>query len=214
MARKQGSHSDITGPKVRAAALRLIAQHGYAAVSMRQIASEVGVQAGALYNYTADKQSLLFDLMQDHMTELLAAWQAADIAGSATVRLRAFTDFHIRFHLPRSDQVFVAYMELRNLDAANFAKIEALRRSYEDGLEEILRAGEAEGVFSFADARVTTMALIAMLTGLSHWYRTDGRLETAKIEAIYWDLVRKAVMQDANRDQTRQKDEGRNHVST
>ena len=70
MARKQGSHSDITGPKVRDAALRLIARHGYAAVSMRQIAAEVGIQAGALYNYTPDKQTLLFDLMQGHMSVL------------------------------------------------------------------------------------------------------------------------------------------------
>ena len=38
---------------------------------MRAIAAEVGVQA-ALYNYTPDKQSLLFDLMQAHMTDLLA----------------------------------------------------------------------------------------------------------------------------------------------
>ncbi|NBT31879.1 MAG: TetR/AcrR family transcriptional regulator, partial [Rhodobacteraceae bacterium] len=73
MARKQGSHSEITGPKVRDAALKLIARHGYAAVSMRQIAAEVGVQAGALYNYTPDKQSLLQDLMRSHMEELLAA---------------------------------------------------------------------------------------------------------------------------------------------
>ena len=71
MARKQGSHSDITGPRVRAAALRLIAAHGCAAVSMRQIAADVGVQVGALYNYTPDKQSLLFDLMRTHMDELL-----------------------------------------------------------------------------------------------------------------------------------------------
>ena len=63
MARTTGSHSDITGPRVRAAALRLFAAGGYAAVSMRAIAAEVGVQAGALYNYTPDKQSLLFDLM-------------------------------------------------------------------------------------------------------------------------------------------------------
>ncbi|MFT5345991.1 MAG: AcrR family transcriptional regulator, partial [Dinoroseobacter sp.] len=42
MARKLGSHSDITGPRVTAAATRLIARHGFAAVSMRQIAGEVG----------------------------------------------------------------------------------------------------------------------------------------------------------------------------
>jgi AcrR family transcriptional regulator len=193
MARKQGSHSEITGPKVQAAALQLIAQHGFAAVSMRQIAAEVGVQAGALYNYTPDKQSLLFELMRAHMTDLLAAWDAADVQGDPFARLERFTRFHIRFHLPRADQVFVAYMELRNLSPENFAQIEAMRHRYEDALEDILRAGEAKGVFEMADTRVTTMALIGMLTGLSHWYRTDGRLQTAKIEAIYWDLVRKAV---------------------
>jgi len=193
MARKQGSHSDITGPKVRDAALRLIAQHGYAAVSMRQIAAEVGIQAGALYNYTPDKQTLLFDLMQGHMTDLLTALKAADLQGDALARLESFTRFHIRFHLPRPDQVFVSYMELRNLSAENFLAVEALRRQYEDALESILQAGEAEGVFAVPDTRVTTMALIAMLTGISNWYRAGGRLETDKIEAIYWDMVRRAV---------------------
>ena len=193
MARKQGSHSDITGPRVRDAALRLIAQHGYAAVSMRQIAGEVGIQAGALYNYTPDKQTLLFDLMQGHMTDLLAALEQAGLHGDSLTRLEGFTRFHIRFHLPRPDQVFVSYMELRNLSDANFAAVEAMRRTYEDVLENILCDGEAEGVFVVPDTRITTMALIAMLTGISNWYRAGGRLESAKIEAIYWDMVRRAV---------------------
>lgn len=193
MARKQGSHSDITGPKVQQAALRLIARHGYAAVSMRQIAAEVGVQAGALYNYTPDKQSLLFDLLQGHMTELLAAWSAQSLADDPMQQLQDFTRFHIRFHLPRPDQVFISYMELRNLTGANFAAVEALRHRYEDALEGILRAGEARGVFAVPDTRVTTMALIGLLTGLSHWYRTDGRFDMDAIETMYWELVRKAV---------------------
>ena len=193
MARKQGSHSDITGPKVRDAALRLIAQHGYAAVSMRQIAAEVGIQAGALYNYTPDKQTLLFDLMQGHMADLLAALEELDLRGDALTQLEAFARFHIRYHLPRPDQVFVSYMELRNLSEENFTAVEAMRRQYEDALEEILQAGVAEGIFAIPDPRVTTMALIAMLTGISNWYRAGGRLETEKIEAIYWDMVRRAV---------------------
>lgn len=193
MARKQGSHSDITGPKVQQTALRLIADRGFAAVSMRQIAAEVGVQAGALYNYTPDKQSLLFDLMQGHMADLLQALEAADLQGDALTRLEGFTRFHIRFHLPRPDQVFVSYMELRNLSPDNFIVIEKMRREYEIALERILQAGEAEGVFRVADTRIATMAIIAMLTGLSHWFRDDGRLGMAEIEAIYWDLVRKSV---------------------
>lgn len=193
MARKQGSHSDITGPKVRRSALRLIAQQGYAAVSMRQIAADVGIQAGALYNYTPDKQTLLFDLMQSHMIDLLSALDAADLQGTALDQLEGFTRFHIAFHVPRPDQVFVSYMELRNLSQMNFAAIEVMRRQYEDALESILRQGEAEGVFAIADTRVTTMALIAMLTGIGNWFRSGGRLETETITAIYWDMVRRSV---------------------
>jgi len=193
MARKTGSHSKITGPKVRMAALRLFAREGFAAVSMRRIAAEVGVQAGALYLYTPDKQTLLFELMKTHLEELLAAWSATEKEGDARARLQAFTRFHIRFHLDRPDAVFIAYMELRNLTPQNFARIERLRKAYEDALEDILRAGQAEGVFAVPDTKLATMALIAMLTGVNTWFREGGRLSRDTVEAIYWDMARKAV---------------------
>jgi AcrR family transcriptional regulator len=97
---------------------------------MRQIAKEGGVQAGALYNYTPDKQSLLFSLMSRHMEELQAAWDAVPRAAGAMDRLRAFTGFHIRFHLERPEAVCIAYMLLRNLTEENFTGIDSLRRDY------------------------------------------------------------------------------------
>ncbi|MET4127732.1 TetR/AcrR family transcriptional regulator [Roseovarius sp. MBR-6] len=193
MARTQGSHSDITGPRVREEALQLFARHGYAAVSMRQIAGAVGVQAGALYNYTPDKQTLLFDLMRAHMEDLLAAWDDCAPNGTARDALETFTRFHIRFNTSRADAVFVSYMELRNLEPDNFAVIEGLRRDYETRLETILRRGVAEGVFATAEPRIAAMALIAMLTGVNTWFRARGRLSLAEVEALYWDMVRKAV---------------------
>lgn len=193
MARTAGSHSETTGPRVQEAALRLFAQHGFAAVSMRQIAAEVGVQAGALYNYTPDKQSLLFDLMCGHMDALLAERAARGAGGDALARLEEFTRFHIRFHLARPDAVFVSYMELRNLSPGNFEVIEGLRRTYEDELEGILRDGMAAGLFDVADTKVATLAVIAMLTGVTTWYREAGRLSVTEVETIYWNMVRKAV---------------------
>ncbi|MDJ1015823.1 MAG: TetR/AcrR family transcriptional regulator [Paracoccaceae bacterium] len=193
MARKTGSHAEITGPAIREAALRLFARSGYAAVSMREIASEVGVRAGALYLYTPDKQTLLFDLMREHLETLLAAWRMAKVEGAPPERLENFVRFHVDFHLERRDAVFLAYMELRNLSEDNFAVIEELRRAYEEELEDILEAGRATGDFEVADARVTTMALIAMLTGGHVWYRSGGRLSRDAIQKIYWDLTRRMV---------------------
>ncbi|MEI4231601.1 TetR/AcrR family transcriptional regulator [Roseovarius sp. D22-M7] len=193
MARTQGSHSDITGPRLRAVALRLFAQHGFAAVSMRRIAGEVGVQVGALYNYTPDKQTLLFELMRAHMEDLLAAWDEQAPAGDALDALQAFTRFHIRFNTQRAEAVFVSYMELRNLTPDNFAVIERLRRDYETRLEAILRRGVEDGSMSVAEPRIASMALISMLTGVNTWFRERGRLSLAQVEGIYWDMVRKSV---------------------
>ncbi len=158
---------------------------------MRQIAAEVGVQAGALYLYITDKQSLLAELMLTHLEELLAAWEEVEAGEAPLERLEAFTRFHIRHHLARPDDVFIAYMELRSLEPENFARVEALRRRYEQVLQDILEAG-AE-VFKLADPRLTTMAIIAMLTGVSTWYREGGRLSRAEVEQNYWELVRRAV---------------------
>ncbi|MDO9526072.1 MAG: TetR/AcrR family transcriptional regulator [Gemmobacter sp.] len=195
MARKTGSHSEITGPRVRAAALQLFARHGYAAVSMRQIAAEVGVQAGALYLYTPDKQSLLFDLMRDHLDELLAALQSELLPTEANPRDRliGFARFHILFHLARPEAVFIAYMELRNLEPNNFAAIETMRRGYEDVLELILRDGVAAGVFAVQDTKIATLALIAMLTGVNTWFREGGRLGRADVADVYADMALRTV---------------------
>ncbi len=193
MARKTGSHAQITGPRVRSAAQKLFARMGYAAVSMRRIAAEVGMQAGALYLYTPDKQTLLFDLMKTHLEELLQAWAAAEKGKGAMAQLEAFVRFHIRFHLARPDAVFIAYMELRNLTPENFERIESLRRAYENQLEAILRQGQESGDFRVPDTKLATLAIIAMLTGVNTWYREGGRLSRSRVESIYWDMVRKAV---------------------
>lgn len=193
MARTAGSHSDITGPRIDAAAARLIAQHGFAAVSMRQIAGEVGVQAGALYNYIPDKQSLLARLMRGHMVELLDAYK--EPAGRNPIgRLEYFVKFHIDQNRERSDQVFIAYMELRNLSPENFAEIEDLRRRYEARLEAILRDGINEHLFDIPDVKITARALIAMLNGVNTWFRDGGPLSFEQVRALHWDIAYRSVI--------------------
>jgi len=191
MARKSGSNGEKTAKQLREAATTLFAKNGYAAVSMRQIAREVGVQAGALYLYTADKQSLLFDLLDQHMQDLLQAWEERATPHSVTSmdKLECFVRFHIRFHLPRADEVFISYMELRNLTPENFEVIQTARRTYEAILHDILSEGQADGTFKLADTKIATFAIIAMLTGMNTWYRDEGRLSLDMVEEIYFDLV-------------------------
>jgi AcrR family transcriptional regulator len=193
LARTQGSNGQETAKRIDEVALKLFAKKGYAAVSMREIALEVGVQAGALYNHCPNKQALLTNLLADHMQALLDAWGELELPKDPAQQLEAFVRFHIQYHLKRPDQVFISYMELRNLEPDNFKKIEALRRQYEAIPKNILAAGQMAGQFNLADTHVAAMAILAQLTGVTTWYREQGRLSQQKIEDIYVQLVCQSV---------------------
>lgn len=194
MARTVGSEGARTEAAIREAAVQLIARHGYEAVSMRRLAEEVGVQAGALYRYFPTKQDLLASMMREHMRHLLAAWRAVRPQGAEPrAALDAFARFHIRYHLDRRDEVFINYMELRSLDPTARAQIAALRSEYEHELRDILTRGMAKGVFRVPDVPVAAMALIAMLTGVTTWWQPGGRLGEDEIESIYTTLTLQAV---------------------
>ena len=197
MARRIGSDGTRTQAAIRAAATRLIARRGYDGLSMRRLAEEIGLQAAAIYRYYPNKQAILFSLMETHAVEMLDAWRAArasgDHGGSPAARLEAFTRFHIRHHWSRIDGLSVSDLELRSLSPGNFATIEALRNRYEREVVTILQGGISSGAFVRMDARVVARAILALLNGLTTWYRPDGPIGRAEIEDMYWSMVARLV---------------------
>lgn len=191
MARKSGSSGEKTALAVHEAAVKLIARHGYAAVSMRQIAREVGVQVGALYLYTPDKQTLLLDVLRSGVVAMLKSVEGAleELPDDPKIQLEAFVRFHITYYISIRDEVFISFMELRSLDAENYQIIKEMRRDYERFLGDILEAGVEKGVFQIKDLRITTMAIIAMMTGVTTWFKDTGRLDPDEIVDHYLDLV-------------------------
>ena len=194
MARTVGSHGPKTMEAIRKAGLRLIFEHGYAAMSLRQLAAEVGIQAGSLYNHISTKQELLFDLVQDHINELLRQLDRALEGKDGPVeKLRCFVAFHVLYHMTKKREVFIANSELRSLDQKNYEAIVALRSAYEQRLAQILEEGASEGVFEVSDIQVATFAILALLTGLCTWYRPGGRLTKEAIVAAHEKLVLSGV---------------------
>ena len=128
MARTAGSDGERTQAAIREAAVDLIARYGYEAVSMRRLASEVGVQAAALYRYFPTKEDLLFSLMRAHMEALAESGQAVRPPGAGPVgELAAFVCNHIGFHIARRHSTHVSNMELRALSHERLSAILRLR---------------------------------------------------------------------------------------
>jgi AcrR family transcriptional regulator len=186
MSRTVGSYGPKTLEAIRKAGLRLIYEHGYEGMNLRQLAAAVGIKQGSLYNHIDTKQGLLFDLVKHHMEEVLQELDAA-LAGidDPVDRLRAFVAFHVNYHMVRKKEIFIANFELRSLDSDNYSSIVEMRRAYEERLGDILENGVASGVFVCRDVRMATFAILAMLTGVCTWYRSNGRLRRDDIIDTY-----------------------------
>lgn len=198
MARTAGSDGEKTDAALRHAALTLVARQGYEAVSMRQLANEVGVQAAALYRYYPTKEDLLFSLLEEHMRLLIDSWRAADpppAPGPAEVagRLAAFVRNHIAFHVERRHSTHVSNMELRSLSPERLTAILKMRSAYEKHLRQILRDGADSGEFDIDDAGLTAMAIIQMITGVIVWFRPDERLSVSQVTETYLKLTLRLV---------------------
>lgn len=200
MVRTVGSDGARTEEAIRKASIDLIAAGGFESVTLRRIAQHVGIQAGSLYRYYRSKNDLLKTIVVAHMDDLLSRWAETEPASSsATERLHAFVDFHVRYHSAKPKEVFIANMELRSLSPATRKRVVAKRRRYESILRGILQDGIDEGVFSVSDVRVATFAILAMLTGLTAWYQEGGRLSKEDLVSCYSKLVMTGVSGNASR---------------
>jgi AcrR family transcriptional regulator len=190
MARTTGSDGEKTLAAIREAALDLIARHGYEAMSMRQLGTEVGVQAAALYRYFPTKQDLLYSLMDEHMRDLLSAWKAVRPASTDPARrLDAYIRNHIAFHIARRRSTHVSNMELRSLSPERLTAILKQRTAYEKELRAILRDGAESGAFVIEDVGLTAMALIQMVTGVIVWFRPGERLSVEGVTETYLSMA-------------------------
>ncbi|KQV01036.1 TetR family transcriptional regulator [Mesorhizobium sp. Root695] len=194
MARTTGSDGEKTEAAVREAAVNLIARFGYEAMSMRQLAAEVGVQVAALYRYFPTKEELLFTLMREHMEGLATAWEAARPTDADPAQLlSAYVRNHIAFHIERRHATHVSNMELRSLSPERLTQILRMRTAYEKELRAILRDGAEAGAFSIDDTGLTAMALIQMMTGVIVWFRPGERLSIAEVTATYLSMTMRLV---------------------
>jgi AcrR family transcriptional regulator len=179
-----------TEEAIRAAAINLIAERGFAAVTLRELARKVGIQAGSLYRYYPSKNDLLLTIMVGHMEDVLAKWRSEKPRSTdPLVRLRAFIDFHVRYHVRRQKEVFIGNMEIRNLIPEHHRIVAALRSEYESELGTILKDGVDCGILRVHDIKVATFAILAMLTGLTAWYRESGRLSKDQLVDCYRRLI-------------------------
>ncbi len=163
------SRREATRQKLYEAAVTLIAEQGFSATTVDEIAERAGVAKGTVY-YNFASKSVLFEELLRHGVGLLTASlkeaaEKTDVAGGTKVdaldaMIRAGLGFISRY--PSFTQLYVA--ELWRTNRAWQSTLIAVRQQVVAVIEDVLRDGVANGEFSEEiDVPLTAAALVGMV---------------------------------------------------
>jgi AcrR family transcriptional regulator len=175
MARTRASDYDRKRQGILSRSAALFAEHGYTGTSITMIAEACGVSKALMYHYYSSKDAVLFDLLQDHLQNLVAVVEAAaQSAGEPEEKLFAI-----------SAALLEAY---RGADAEHQVQISSLKLlppAQQEILKEMERKLVAIASDAIADAiphvakkrqllKPLTMSFFGMLNWHYLWFR-DGK---------------------------------------
>ncbi|MGK9232823.1 TetR/AcrR family transcriptional regulator [Inquilinus limosus] len=168
----------------------LFARHGFTGASITKIAEACGMSKALLYHYYRDKDAVLFDILDDHLSMLVAVVEEAAAApAGARDRLHA---------------VVAALLDAyRDADAEHQVQITSLKLLPPDQQEQ-LKELERKLVRIFADALAAavpplaadrtllmplTMSLFGMLNWHYLWFREGKGLSRADYARLATELI-------------------------
>jgi len=180
--------------RVVAIAARVFAERGYQATSMQDLMEATGLAAGGLYHYIESKERLLIRIC-DELLEPLLEQARAIVATDAPATdhlhelLRAWVA-HVATH---RDHVLVFMQERHAIEREpQWREVRRQRKAFEKILDGVLARGEQDGTMTFADRRLTLLALMGMVNHTATWLRPRGRLSAEQIADGYCDLLLRA----------------------
>ncbi|MFI6501382.1 TetR/AcrR family transcriptional regulator [Nonomuraea typhae] len=189
-----------TALRIRSAAMRLFADQGYAATSIRSLAAALHMTNAGIYHHVTSKEALLADLMRAGQLGLTDATDRMltgrrDPAERLATLISSLTAVHALY--PMTSRVMDG--ELRSLTHGSSARDEiiALRDLYEQRWKSALADGVEQGAFRIADRKLTRLALMSMCTGTSEWYRPDGESTLEQVCAEFVTIGLAAVRSSA-----------------
>lgn len=151
-------------------ALELFATRGYQAIGLRDLASELGLHAGSLYNHIENKQCLLFELIEGALSDLLAdTKRRMRGARSHQDRLHRFVHAFVAFNLAEKNRLLLVTREFINLTTEQKHEINQLKASYAMLLSSIIAAEYGDTGHNNERTGVITEAVIGMLYGQLLW---------------------------------------------
>ncbi|GGI55753.1 TetR/AcrR family transcriptional regulator [Winogradskyella haliclonae] len=150
-------------------AARLFKNKGYSAVTMRDLATEMGIKAASLYNHISSKQAILQDIVLAIAEDFTAGMHKIIEDDSNSIKkLEQIIDLHVKIAIENTDGLAALNSDWMHLEEKRAHYLE-LRQQYEDHFRDILNQGMKEGELQRVDVEVTLFSILSTLRSLYLW---------------------------------------------
>ncbi len=164
------------------AAASLFKQKGYASTSMRDLATELGIEAASIYHHIKSKEELLEGICFDMANKFISnAKEVNDIYFNAEEKLRMAIQLHIETITQNQNQSAVFLSEWRNLSEPKLTLFKQLRQQYENQFTIILMDGENEDIFDHIDKKFAVLSILSTINFVNEWYNPAGKMNAKQI---------------------------------
>jgi AcrR family transcriptional regulator len=181
--------------RVLGACVELFAAQGYAATSIRDIASAAGLQPASLYNHFSSKDAMLTELVllgfDQHLQRVISA--ALNAPSEPREQLREAVHAHVMVHCEYPNLALVVNHERRHLPAEIKAQSRAISDRAAGLINEILSRGASDGSFALRAQRVTLFALSSMGVDAARWFPYQHDIDAEQLCNEYAELALRMV---------------------
>lgn len=169
----------------------LFAERGYDGTSMSDLTAATGLAAGGLYHYMEGKDDLLIAICDELLEPLLERAREVVAAEAPPVeQLRELVGAWVDHVVAHRHHMLVFTQERQAIECqARWRRVRSQRKAFEKILDDVLARGEADGSMTFADRRLSLLALLGMVNYTPQWVRPQGRLSAAAIADGYCAIV-------------------------
>jgi TetR/AcrR family transcriptional regulator, cholesterol catabolism regulator len=177
--------------KVVDTAAKLFAERGYDGTSISELTAATGLAAGGLYHYIEGKDDLLIAICDELLEPLLARAREIVAAEAPPVtQLRNLIEAWVAHVVAHRHHMLVFTQERQAIERqTRWRHVRSQRKAFEKILDDVLARGEANGSMTFADRRLSLLALLGMVNYTPQWVRPNGRLSPAEIADGYCAIV-------------------------
>ncbi|MFV0383122.1 TetR/AcrR family transcriptional regulator [Paracoccus sp. (in: a-proteobacteria)] len=170
---------------------RIFAEKGFAATSMRDIASAAGVSKALLYHHFVSKDDIYARISYystQHLNEFVEARIPAD--GTPPERLRAFMLAAASFFAEhRSAWIAASTAFWTDPDRHRMQQRILRRHQFEQRLRDLIREGIETGDFRDVDTANAGRLVLSGINWMHRWFDPDKPLSAEQIVDQYADII-------------------------